>query len=206
MRSKARLAAVALAATLVTSGARADDPMPAPGFNAAKQAQPGADPAAAPPASGSFPVHTWELPAIDVPGVPRPSLVEEELVGDYKQPRWSAQRRFPTTRMYVIPKGKIDFEWWLRYTAPFKALGSGRELRSYYEFEFGLGHRLQFDVYLVVQQEGTGDIKIKREQAELRWAVADWGKIWGNPTLYLEWQHRNGEGDRLEGKILLGGA
>ena len=223
----ALLASIALAG-LTERVARADGGLPAAGQEAAKQPEPppaspptiapappvALAPTAAPPASaspaaapaGAWPVHTWELPPIDVLGDRKPTLREEERVGDYAQPRWSAQRRFPNVRMFVVPKGKVEFEWWLRYTAPFASPTGRREMRSYYEFEFGLGHRLQFDVYLVAQQGAPGTaIELKREQIELRYALADWGKLWGNPTLYLEYQHRNGENDWLEGKILLGG-
>ena len=39
----------------------------------------------------------------------------------------------------------------------------------------------------------------------MRWALADWGKLWGNPTIYLEWTTVNGSHDFFEGKLLLGG-
>jgi hypothetical protein len=163
-------------------------------------------PAALPPSTSG---REWELQAIEVPGEARPLFREEDRVGDYGQPRWTAIRRFPTTRIYVIPAGKAEFEWWLRYTFPVKDAAAGRDLRTYYEMSFGLGHRLQLDLYLVTQQSGHGGdeskIELKREQVELRYALADWGRIWGNPTLYLEWQHRNGEHDWIEPKLLLGG-
>jgi hypothetical protein len=152
--------------------------------------------------------HEWELPAIDVPGQSRPELREEDRVGTYGQPRWTAVRRFPTTRIYVIPEGKAEFEYWIRYTFPWERRSGDREIRSYYEMNFGLGNRLQMDIYLVTQQDGHGSsstMELKREQVEFRYALADWGKVWGNPTLYLEWQHRNGENDWIEPKLLLGG-
>jgi hypothetical protein len=40
------------------------------------------------------------------------ALREEELIGAYQQPRWTAKRRFPTTRIYVRPAGTFQFEWW----------------------------------------------------------------------------------------------
>jgi hypothetical protein len=203
LRVRAPLVAVFALTSLAALPARADG-VPSAGQEAAKHAEPA--PPAAPPPAPSFPVRSWELPPIDVPGEALPTLKEDERIGDYGQPRWTVRRRFPTTRMYVMPKGTVEFEWWMRYTAPFKDPGKGREVRTFWEFGFGLGHRFQADVYLVAQQEGTGAIQLKREQFEIRYALADWGKIWGNPTLYLEWQHRNDENDRLEGKILLGGA
>ena len=196
---------------LLPRAVRADDVFVAPGQKATEQQQDEEkkrreeQEKQSPTSAPGYPNHFWDLPPIEVVGEAKPELKEEELVGSYKQPRWTAQRRFPTTRMYVVPEGKVEFEWWCRYTAPFADPGREREVRSYYEMEFGLGHRLQFDVYLVTQQEGMRAMELKREQAELRYALADWGKIWGNPTLYLEWQHRHDENDRLEGKILIGG-
>jgi hypothetical protein len=176
---------------------------------------PSAAPALSPPSGptaeapvSQFPVREWEVPAVDVPGVARPALREEERIGTYGQPRWSAFRQFPTTRLYVMPAGRAEAEYWMRYTFPWSSPNSGREVRSYYELGFGLGHRMQLDIYVVTQQEGFGDgssFELKREQIELRYALADWGKIWGNPTLYLEYQRRSGGHDWIEPKILLGG-
>ena len=40
---------------------------------------------------------SWELPEIVVMGEPAHRLREEQRVGAYRQPRWTATRRFPTT-------------------------------------------------------------------------------------------------------------
>jgi hypothetical protein len=39
---------------------------------------------------------------------------------------------------------------------------------------------------------------------ELRYALADWGKLWGNPTLYAEWVGLEQRPDAFEAKLLLG--
>ncbi|MBI4702798.1 MAG: hypothetical protein HY744_16890 [Deltaproteobacteria bacterium] len=225
MRTRSRVARLLLVASVgvevLGAGAAAAQGVPSAGQAAAQSAHerqpPVPPPRSPPPPAGGrgqpeaeFPVHPWELPAleVEVTGEPRPALREEERVGSYGQPRWTARRRFPTTRIYVVPAGRVAAEYWLRGTFPFEAPTAERELRSFYELELGLGHRLQLDMYLVTQQEGHGDdaaIELKREQVELRYALADWGKIWGNPTIYLEYQFRNGGHDWLEGKILLGG-
>ena len=72
--------------------------------------------------------------------------------------------------------------------------------------EFGLPHRFQLDVYYRTDQSGTNGVFIS-EQLELRYALADWGVIPGNPTLYLEWirHDRAEEPDQIEPKLLLGG-
>ena len=70
------------------------------------------------PATNSQPVETrfrtWEYPVIQVTA-PRP-LREENLIGSYEQPLWTATRRFPSTRVYVVPEGKMEVEYWLRTT------------------------------------------------------------------------------------------
>jgi hypothetical protein len=182
---------------------------PMAGQEAAKEAPAAAASGAATSTSGAAGASDAARPehdeTIEIRGGGPPKPVEDGHVGDYEQPRWSATRRFPTTRVYVMPKGRVEAEYWMRYTAPFAHSGANREIRSFYELGFGLGHRLQADVYLVTQQEGQGPIEVKRQTFELRWAIADWGKLWGNPTLYVEYQNRNGENDYLEAKILLGG-
>lgn len=42
-------------------------------------------------------------------------------------------------------------------------------------------------------------------QFEVRWALADWGKLWGNPTLYFEYITLEDRPDKIEPKLLLGG-
>jgi len=55
--------------------------------------------------------HTWQMPPVDVYG--KAPLKEDDRIGDYAQPRWTADRLFSETRVYVIPKGKVEFEYWL---------------------------------------------------------------------------------------------
>jgi hypothetical protein len=52
--------------------------------------------AAPPPADAR---HTWEMPPVDVFG--KAPLVEEDRIGAYAQPRWTAHRRLSETRVYV---------------------------------------------------------------------------------------------------------
>ena len=160
------------------------------------------------PATQSQPVETryrsWEYPVIQVNATRLPSLREEGLIGSYEQPLWSATRRFPTTRVYIIPEGKMDVEYWLRTT--FEKDGT-TSYRSLYEAEFGLPHRFQLDIYARTDQSGSDGKIYNSEQLELRYALADWGKLPGNPTLYLEWIRHDREygPDQIEPKILFGG-
>ena len=147
-------------------------------------------------------LHTWEMPPITVEG--KAPLVEEDRIGDYAQPRWTAHRRFGETRVYVIPKGMVDFEYWLRPTV--SKNGGPTKIRTMYEAEFGLPGRFQLDLYAVGNKEGSqGTYAIDTQQVEVRWALADWGKIWGNPTLYAEWKQQSDAPDVAELKLLLGG-
>ncbi|MDA1192303.1 MAG: hypothetical protein O3A46_11555 [Candidatus Poribacteria bacterium] len=56
-------------------------------------------------------LRSWELPAVVVAGE-RSELREEDRIGTYEQPRWSASRRFGRTRVYVRPEGQFEFEYW----------------------------------------------------------------------------------------------
>jgi hypothetical protein len=136
--------------------------------------------------------------------VPRdaPGLREEDPVGPYGQPEWTTHRRFAFTRIYVRPPGTFAFEYWLRPTIPRD--GGPSDVRTQYEFEVGLPGRWQMDLYLNQNKEGS-EGEMKNENAfELRYALADWGKLWGNPTLYGEYKSRDAEVDVVEFKFLVG--
>jgi hypothetical protein len=147
-------------------------------------------------------LHTWELPAIQVVGEGPSELREEDRVGKYAQPRWTALRRFPGTRVYVVPEGKAEFEYWLRPTINREGPA---DIRSLWELELGLPHRLQLDFYLRTDQEGDHSEMLLGQQVEVRYALADWGVIPGNPTLYFEWVGLEKRPDKFEPKLLLGG-
>jgi hypothetical protein len=159
-------------------------------------------PPSPPQAQPAEPRHTWEMPPVDVYG--KAPLNEEDRIGDYAQPRWTTHRRFGETRIYVIPRGMVDFEYWLIPDTPKDGL---TDFKTQYEVEFGLPGRFQLDLYAVGHKEGTKDesFGITEQKAELRWAFADWGKIWGNPTLYAEWNQVSNAPDHVEFKLLLGG-
>jgi hypothetical protein len=78
------------------------------------------------------------------------------------------------------------------------------ETRFQEEVEIGLPHRFQLDLYetWAIDQDRRTD---QQEcSAELRYALADWGKIPLNPTLYLEYAEHDRSANTLEGKLLLG--
>lgn len=157
--------------------------------------------------------HSWELPALTVRAGSE-HLREDDIVGTYGQPRWSTRRAFSEVRTYVIPEGQIEFEYWLFIKTPSRkdqedAQGAGNpkpknEVKQVYEVEMGLGHRLQLDLYQVYVKDGAdGNNALDATKFELRYALADWDKIWGNPTLYAEWQQAASGNDAVEFKVLL---
>ncbi len=129
---------------------------------------------------------------------------ESERIGPYGQPRWTDRRRFPGTRVYVAPPGSATFEAWVEPKVA--ADGSPARVRTLYEVAFGLGYRLQLDLYVRLEHDGEQPMQLESERIELRWALADWGVIPGNPTLYAEWIRPTSGPQRLEFKLLFGGA
>lgn len=130
---------------------------------------------------------------------------DDDPVGKYGQPEWTTRRRFPTTRVYVAPAGQVAFEYWLEVKTPL-ADGAASRVRSLFEASIGLGKRLQLDLYLRTESKAGGPLELESERLELRWALADWGVIPGNPTLYLEWIRPHQGPWKAEGKLLFGGA
>ena len=203
MNLRVQATLIAIAATCLPAlGASAQEGAMQPAHDAQEQASAQREPDGE--AREDEHLSSWEAPEIVVSG--QRELKEEQLIGEYAQPRWTVPRRFPTARIYVVPAGTLQLDWTLDAYMPLDKLDQ-RRYRSKYEFEFGLGNRLQMDFFLQTQQTGEGPgspLAIRRENIELRYALADWGCIWGNPTLYLSWGRRHENPDVLEGKILLG--
>lgn len=134
-------------------------------------------------------------------------LREEQAVGEYEQPLWTTFRRFPSTRVYLqTPPGGVQFEQWFEFRD--KRGDDDSETRVRQEFEFGLGHRLQLDLYmreLHVRDGQDSSFEWAGYSAELRYALADWDEIFANPTLYFEYIFQDGDYDKIEPKLLFGG-
>ena len=131
-------------------------------------------------------------------------MAEEQPVGPYDQPEWTTARRFPTTRVYLQQTPwSVGVEQWWKGQWP---RGEGSNHLFQEEVELGLPHRFQADLYenWVVNPRGT--VYHDSVSTELRWALADWGKIPLNPTLYGEWTFRDVDrgADAYELKLLLG--
>jgi hypothetical protein len=164
--------------------------------------------------SANTTTHSWELPALTVHPAGGDNLREADRVGTYGQPRWTTIRAFSEVRSYVIPEGQAEFEYWLFVKTPSRkekedASRAGdpkpkAEVQQVYEFEVGLGHRLQLDLYQVYVKDGSdGNNALDATKFELRYAFADWGVIWGNPTAYAEWEQAAEGNDAAEFKLLL---
>ncbi|MFN2508687.1 MAG: hypothetical protein ABR589_07925, partial [Chthoniobacterales bacterium] len=126
--------------------------------------------------------------AVEAPGVEvratsldegRPGVLNQETpVGPYNQPEWTLQRSFSTSRVYVRPAGSIEFvQYW---TPEFKDGKSEHAFRE--EIEIGLPYRFQLDLYQNWGIDEAGDSFYRGSSVELRYALADWGKIPLNPT------------------------
>lgn len=156
------------------------------------------------PADKQRAAETPQNPPVIVEGRQVSDLREEDRIGSYQQPEWTSHRRFAETRIYVRPEGTAEFEYWLIPEVP--KGGGPTQTTAQYEFEFGLPYRFQFDLYLVSHEDGNqGPMTFDEQKFEVRWAFADWDKIWGNPTAYLEWAATNDGPDHVEAKMLFGG-
>lgn len=175
------------------SGASAADE--AAGQPAPEQRQPSTEPAEPPPEGQGTSYET----VVEGPAT------SDAPVGSYHQARWTTRRRFPTTRVYVRPEGDVEVEWWLETKLRLDEDADPR-YRQQYELEFGLGHRLQLDLYFGTQQFGEGPMELYQQKVELRYAFADWGEIPTNPTIYLEWVRQNDAPYKSEVKGLFGGS
>jgi len=128
------------------------------------------------------------------------------IVGANNQPLWSTMRMFPSTRIYVMdPPGTAMYERWFDIRERRKGPA---QVRMRDEFSFGLAKHLQLDlynhtVYDLNKESGNIEFGWRGFSWELRYAFADWGKIWGNPTLYFEHKLLD-KYQGIEPKLLLG--
>lgn len=129
------------------------------------------------------------------------TLREDRLVGENAQPEWTTRRRFATTRAYVLAPGQIEVEQWLKMHAP-----RGESPDHFWQTEVGIGlpGRWQIDLYENYGDEGH-DTPTKHigNQIEVRYALAEWGEIPLNPTLYEEVKINHRAPEVIESKILL---
>jgi hypothetical protein len=132
------------------------------------------------------------------------SLKEESATGTYGQPEWTSHRRFGATRVYIQKDPwEVGVEEWYRL----RTYDSGRVTQRFQqEIEIGLPFRMQLDLYEKVLHDNSDREHWRQDEfaVEIRYALADWGVIPGNPTIYEEYAFTDGGPDVLESKILLG--
>lgn len=138
--------------------------------------------------------------------VDRPGwLKEEAFIGEMKRPEWTSKRRFGFSRVYIQQDPwQVSVEQWWRVRS-FRDQGRKPEQKFIEEIEIGLPWRMQLDIYGDWGHE-NGRTKRQDMAFELRWALADWGVIPLNPTLYGEYKLSDGtyDSDYYEVKLLLG--
>lgn len=131
-------------------------------------------------------------------------LAEDMPIGETKRPEWTSARRFPGTRVYIQKEPwEVGLESWWRFKNHRDGTMSHRLLE---EVEIGLPARFQLDLYNDIEGDNTGAFHYQSFNIELRWALADWGKLWGNPTFYGEYKFADHHWapDVYEFKLLLG--
>jgi hypothetical protein len=153
------------------------------------------------------------VPDVIVEGI----RLSQELIGPYDQPRWTARGRFSSdTEIYVLPPYAFYIDCDYTGTVPRHGGETGNLLTQ--EFELGLPHRFQlaYENNFVLQKEHS---QVTEQTIEGRYALADWGKIPLNPTLFAEYRFGVGKDyadqedadesvpripDSIEGRLLLG--
>ena len=132
------------------------------------------------------------------------ALEEEKTDGVYGEPEWVGRRRFSTTRVYIQKDPwEVGVEEWYRV----RTYDGGRVTQRFQqEVEIGLPYRMQLDLYEKVIHDNEDPEGWTQDEfaVELRYAIADWGKIPGNPTIYEEYAFTDGGSDVLESKLLFG--
>ena len=141
------------------------------------------------------------LEPVTVYGTNTSALAEDQLIGPNEQPEWTTRRRFSTTRVYVAAPWQMQFEQWWKGKFP-RHDHSEHLFQS--EISLGLPYRFQIDFYENMELTAHNTFQHQGNQVEARWALADWGKIPLNPTLYAEWKFNNNDPDAYEIKLLLG--
>ena len=131
-------------------------------------------------------------------------LKEQAPTGAFGAPEWTSARRFTGTRVYLQQSPwEVGVESWWRFKNHRDGTASNRLLE---EVEIGLPYRMQLDLYNDIEGDQDGRFHYQSFNVELRYALADWGTIWGNPTLYAEYKFADGHWgpDVYELKLLLG--
>ncbi len=126
------------------------------------------------------------LPTVTTTDSMSGKLQEERPVGETGRPEWTSARRFSTTRVYLQQDPwEVGVGAWWRYR---NKRDNSSISRLTGEIEIGLPYRFQLDFYYDMAVDGDSRSRTEDFAAEVRYALADWGKIPLNPTLYAEYK------------------
>ena len=142
--------------------------------------------------------------ASTAPSVLTSDLGEQRPADETGRPEWTSHRRFGNTRVYLQQApGEFGVEQWWRMQRHHDGTTANR-LQE--EVEIGLPWRMQLDIYGNIKGDEHRDFHFDNVALELRWALADWGRIPLNPTLYGEYKIKDKSygSDVFEFKLLLG--
>jgi hypothetical protein len=133
----------------------------------------------------------------------QPASGADGAAANDRQPQWTARPLFGETDVYVLPRGVSAFVFGLR---PVVAGDRTLATDSAYRVEFGLPARFQLGLHATGRAYGRDDVigNIDAQALELRWALADWGALWGNPAVHVEWREASRGADSSTVKLLLG--
>jgi hypothetical protein len=124
---------------------------------------------------------TYSMP----PEVIQRKSASQETIGPYNEPRWAARGKFSSdVEIYVLPPYQFYVD--LDYEGLFLRHGKISDNVFTQEFEIGLPHRFQLAYENNFEIIGP-HVQETIQTIEGRYALADWGKIPLNPTLFGEW-------------------
>ena len=192
--------AIYLAAFVFADEGQQATPPPSPSAPNAEQPAVTTPPVMAPPPEPA------QLPPVTVEGIPE----SQQPIGPYNQPRWSARGRFSSDLdVYVLPP--FLFYTDSDYSGTVPRHGETVDLFTQ-EFEMGLPHRFQLAYENNFEVRGPHTQETEHT-IESRYALANWGVIPLNPTLFNEFHFGVGKDyendgaplpDSVELRLLLG--
>src|SRR6185437_6194544 len=98
---------------------------------------------------------------------------------------------FPVARTYVAPASTLVLTFDTDAQFGIDDSTYSAEVTRYGAW-FGLGHRLALEAAMHVTAVGvTAPLLITQEGLALRWAWAEWGRLFGNPALAFSYQGNN---------------
>lgn len=207
---------------LAAAGCASASARPELSFPEAGPVEPAAVPAPAPAISGSdlnAMIASMPVAAVDPSAVPaaqakdspagdglephqrfQPPYREDRLIGPNAQPEWTAERRFTTTDVYVLPPGQIELEQWATVRTP---RGDGPSWFFQTGVGIGIENRMQFDVYEDWQHLSGGPTEHDAVELQGRYAFGRWDRYPGNPAIEVDYRAVHEAADFAEMKLLL---